>query len=100
LNGINMRVIQALNAVAAMEDRPMSKPMRLEIKKIGNSDGLILPREFMQQIDLKRGEFVHVEPLPGGGFRATPYDPDFETTMEIAEEVIDEYRDTLAALAK
>ena len=78
----------------------MSKPMRLEIKKVGNSDGIILPREFMQAFDLKRGEFLHVEALPGGGFRATPYDPDFETTMEIAEEVIDEYRDTLAALAK
>ena len=78
----------------------MSKLMRLEIKKIGNSDGLILPREFMQQLDLKRGEFLHLEPLPGGGFRATPDDPDFERSMEIADEVIDEYRDTLAALAK
>jgi putative addiction module antidote len=83
-----------------MEEKPMSKPMRLEIKKIGNSDGLILPREFMQQLDLKRGEILHLEPLPGGGFRATPYDPDFEKLMEIAEEVIDEYKDTLAALAK
>ncbi len=54
----------------------------------------------MQQLDLKRGELLYLEPLPGGGFRATPYDPDFEKTMEIAEEVIDEYRDTLAALAK
>jgi putative addiction module antidote len=83
-----------------MEGKPMSKLMRIEIKKIGNSDGLILPRDFMQQLDLKRGEFLHLEPMPGGGFRATPYDPDFEKSMEIAEEVIDEYRDTLAALAK
>ena len=29
-----------------------------------------------------------------------PYDPDFETTMEAADEVMDEYRDTLATLAK
>ena len=78
----------------------MTKLMRIEIKKIGNSDGFILPRDFMQQLDLKRGEFLHLEPMPGGGFRATPYDPDFEKSMEIAEEVIDEYRDTLAALAK
>jgi putative addiction module antidote len=78
----------------------MSKPMRLEIKKIGNSDGIILPREFMQEFDLKRGEVLYAEPIPGGGFRAIPYDPDFEKTMDIAEEVIDEYRDTLATLAK
>jgi putative addiction module antidote len=78
----------------------VTKLMRIEIKKIGNSDGLILPREFMQILDLKRGEILHLEPLPGGGFQATPYDPDFERTMEIADEVIDEYRDTLAVLAK
>jgi hypothetical protein len=29
-----------------------------------------------------------------------PYDPDFEKTMKIADEIMDEYRDTLAALAK
>jgi putative addiction module antidote len=100
LNEHEACVIQAYNYRSAEEEKPMSKLMRLEIKKIGNSDGLILPREFMQQLDLKRGEFLHLEPLPGGGFRATPYDPDFERSMEIADEVIDEYRDTLAALAK
>jgi hypothetical protein len=29
-----------------------------------------------------------------------PHDPDFQKTMEIVDEIIDEYRDTLAALAK
>ena len=33
-------------------------------------------------------------------FKLLPYDPDFEKTMEIADEIMDEYRDTLAALAK
>ncbi len=74
--------------------------MRIEIKKIGNSDGLILPRELMQRLDLKRGQFLHVIELAGGGFQAIPYDPDFEKTMEVADEIMDEYRDTLAALAK
>jgi putative addiction module antidote len=74
--------------------------MKIEIKKIGNSDGLILPRELMQRLDLKRGQQLHVTELAGGGFQALPYDPDFEATMDIAEEIMDEYRDTLAALAK
>jgi putative addiction module antidote len=74
--------------------------MRIEIKKIGNSDGLILPRELMQRLDLKRGQQLHITELAGGGFQALPYDPDFEKTMDIAEEIMDEYRDTLAALAK
>jgi putative addiction module antidote len=74
--------------------------MKIEIKKIGNSDGLILPRELMQRLDLKRGQQLHIIELAGGGFQVLPYDPDFEKTMDIAEEVMDEYRDTLAALAK
>jgi antitoxin MazE len=74
--------------------------VKIEIKKIGNSDGLILPRELMQRLDLKRGQQLHITELAGGGFQALPYDPDFEKTMEIADEIMDEYRDTLAALAK
>ena len=74
--------------------------MKIEIKKIGNSDGLLLPRELMQRLDLKRGQLLHVTELAGGGFQALPYDPDFEKTVEIADDVMDEYRDTLAALAK
>jgi putative addiction module antidote len=74
--------------------------MKLEIKRIGNSDGVILPRELMQRLDFKRGQQLHVTELPGGGLQLLPYDPDFEQTMQIADEVMDEYRDTLAALAK
>ena len=75
-------------------------PMKIEIKKIGNSDGLILPRELMQRLDLKRGQQLHIVELAGGGFQVLPYDPDFEKTMNLAGEIMDEYRDTLAALAK
>jgi putative addiction module antidote len=74
--------------------------VKVEIKKIGNSDGLILPRELVRRLDLKRGQQLHVTELAGGGFQLLPYDPDFEQTMQIVDEIIDEYRDTLAALAK
>ena len=35
--------------------------MKLEIKRLGNSDGLLLPRELMQRLDLKRGQQLHIE---------------------------------------
>jgi hypothetical protein len=54
----------------------------------------------MQRLDLKRGQQLHITELAGGGFQALPYDPDFARTLEIADEVMDEYRDTLAELAK
>ena len=74
--------------------------IKIEIKKIGNSDGFILPRELMQRLDLKRGQQLHIVELAGGGFQVLPYDPDFQKTMELAEEIMDEYRDTLTELAK
>ena len=74
--------------------------MKIQIKKIGNSHGLILPKELMQRLDLKRGQQLHIVELAGGGFQALPYDPDFEETMDIVDEIMDEYRDTLAVLGK
>jgi len=74
--------------------------MKLEIKKIGNSDGLLLPKELMQRLDLKRGQELHVTELAGGGLQLMPYDPDFEETMEAADRIMDKYKDTFAALAK
>jgi putative addiction module antidote len=74
--------------------------VKLEIKKIGNSDGLLLPKELMQRLDLQRGQELYVTELAGGGLQLMPYDPDFEETMEAADEVMDKYKDTLAALAK
>jgi putative addiction module antidote len=74
--------------------------MKIEIKKIGNSDGILLPKELMQRLDLKRGQQLHVVELAGGGFQVLPYNPDFDRTLEIADEIMDEYRDTLTALAK
>ena len=51
----------------------------------------------MQRLDLKRGQMLNVTELAGGGLQLLPYDPDFEKTIEIADEVMDEYRDTLRA---
>jgi putative addiction module antidote len=74
--------------------------MKIEIKRIGNSEGFILPRELIRRLGLKRGQELHIVELAGGGFQVLPYDPDFAKTMEIVDEIIDEYRDTLSALAK
>ncbi len=74
--------------------------MKLEVKKIGNSTGIILPRELLTKLDLQQGQWLHVTELPDGGVRLTPYDPDFEEAMGLVDEIMDEYKDTLRALAK
>ena len=73
--------------------------MKLEVKKIGNSTGLILPRELLNELKVAQGQWLHVTPLPDGGVRLIPYDPDFEQAMEVVGELMEEYRETLKALA-
>ena len=74
--------------------------MKLEVKKIGNSTGLILPRELLTRLHLEQGQWLHVTELPDGGVRLSPYDPDFDQAMAVVDEIMDEYKDTLRALAK
>ncbi|MGW5956415.1 AbrB/MazE/SpoVT family DNA-binding domain-containing protein [Methylorubrum thiocyanatum] len=74
--------------------------MKLEVKKIGNSTGVILPKDLLNRLNLQQGQWLHVSELPDGGVRLTPYDPEFGRAMSVVDEVMDEYRDTLRALAK
>jgi len=62
--------------------------------------GSFCPANSCSALDIKRGQSFHVVELAGGGLQLLPYDPDFAATMEAAEEIMDEYRDTLVALAK
>jgi putative addiction module antidote len=74
--------------------------VKIEVKKIGNSTGLILPKELVARLNLEQGQWLHVQEVPEGGVRLTPYDPDFDDAMALVDEVMDEYRDTLKVLAK
>jgi len=72
----------------------------LHIRKIGNSVGLILPKELLARLNLKEGDKVYPLEQPDGSLRLSPFDPKHAKTMEMARQVMREYRDTLAALAK
>jgi len=51
--------------------------LKLKITRIGNSAGLVLPREALQRLNAAQGDTVFLTESPDG-FRITPYDPDFE----------------------
>lgn len=74
--------------------------MKLEIKKIGNSTGVILPKELLAQLGLARGDALYVTKMPDRSIKLAPYDPDHEEAMEIARGVMKEYKDTFKALAE
>lgn len=72
----------------------------LQIKKIGNSTGLILPKELLARLKLGEGDKLHVVELTERSFKLTPYDPKHAKAMEIARRSFRKYADTYKALAK
>ncbi|HEY4985618.1 MAG TPA: AbrB/MazE/SpoVT family DNA-binding domain-containing protein [Bradyrhizobium sp.] len=67
--------------------------------QIGNSVGIILPKEVLAAMDAKKGDELTVTSAPDG-FRATPYDEEVNRQIEAGREFMRDYRDTLKALAK
>jgi putative addiction module antidote len=74
--------------------------MKLEIKKIGNSTGVILPKELLARLKLEKGDWLYASETAEGGLRLTPYDPTFEKGMRAARKAMKTYRNALAELAK
>lgn len=71
----------------------------LKLTQIGNSVGVILPKEVLARLKLEKGDTVYVTETPDG-FALTPYDPAFEEQLTLGREFMREYRDTFRALAK
>ena len=71
----------------------------LKLTQIGNSVGVILPKEVLARLRLEKGDTVYLTDTPEG-LALTPLDPSFEQQLEIGREFMREYRDTFRALAK
>ena len=71
----------------------------LKLTQIGNSVGVILPKEVLAKLKVEKGDTLYITDAPGG-VTLTPYDPDFEQQLELGREFMREYRDTFRALAK
>jgi putative addiction module antidote len=72
----------------------------IKVRKIGNSLGLLLPKETAQELDVAEGESLYLCRAPEGRFYLTPYDPEFDKQMAIAKKGMRRYRNTLRELAK
>jgi len=71
----------------------------LKLTQVGNSVGVILPKEALAQLKVEKGDSVFLTETPGG-FKLTPYDPAIEEHLKLGREIMHVYRDTLRALAK
>ena len=74
--------------------------IELKVRKIGNSLGVVLPKEAVGRLQAGEGDRLFLVEAPDGAYQLTPYDPAFEKKMRKAEDIIGRYRNTLHALAK
>lgn len=72
----------------------------LKLTQIGNSVGLILPKEALAKLNLQKGDVVYLTEAPGGNLTLSRYNEDVARQVALGEEIMDEYRDTFRALAK
>lgn len=73
--------------------------LALKLAKIGNSTGIILPKEVLAKLNVEQGDIVYLTEA-ADGMRITPYDPDFERQMALARRVAKKRRNALHELAK
>ncbi len=71
----------------------------LKLTTIGNSTGVVLPKDLLAKLRVDRGDSLYVVETPHG-IELTPYDPEFARQMDAAEDIMRSDRDVLRKLAE
>lgn len=71
----------------------------IKLTQIGNSVGVILPKEVLAKLRVEKGDTLFVTEATNG-VTLTPYDPHLDEQIEAGREFMHEYRDTFHQLAK
>jgi putative addiction module antidote len=69
----------------------------LKLTTVGNSVGVVLPKEILERLRVRKGASLYILETPRG-IELTPYDPEFARQIELAEAVMREDRDALRKL--
>jgi putative addiction module antidote len=72
----------------------------LKLTQIGNSVGVILPKEALAKLGVGKGDTLYLTEAPDGDMRISAYDQEIARQIALGEQIMDEYRDTFRALAK
>ena len=75
-------------------------PIETKVRRIGNSLGIVLPKEALQALKVQEGDVLYLTEAPEGSLRVTPERPGFQDIMKIAEDGMNRYRNALRELAK
>ena len=74
--------------------------LSFKVTTVGSSVGFILTKEALAHLKVQKGDTVYLTEAPDGSYRLTPYNPEFERQMTLAEQIMHDDRDILHALAK
>lgn len=76
-----------------------NRPNVLKIRQIGNSLGVVLPKEALAKLRAGVGDELHIVETPDG-LELRPYDPELERQLEAGRSIAKRYRNALRELAK
>ncbi|MBS0450432.1 MAG: AbrB/MazE/SpoVT family DNA-binding domain-containing protein [Proteobacteria bacterium] len=72
----------------------------IKLTQIGNSVGVILPKELLSSMNVGKGDTVYATRSADGGVTLSPYDDEFARQMEAARRIMKKRRNVLRELAK
>jgi putative addiction module antidote len=84
------------NTVCLKEQSAMTT---VKVTTVGNSAGIVLPREVLDRLRVDKGDTLYVVET-SNGVELTAYNPEFAAQIEAAERVMREDRDVLRKLAE
>ena len=73
--------------------------MKLKLRAVGTSTGVVLPKEFLVRMNVRKDEYLFAVETPDG-YLLTPYDPEVEEQVKLGRQLMAKHRDTLRALAR
>ncbi|HEU6436625.1 MAG: AbrB/MazE/SpoVT family DNA-binding domain-containing protein [Desulfovibrio sp.] len=72
----------------------------VKVRKVGNSLGMVLPKEAVARMNVREGDTIYLTEAPDGGFRLTPVNEEFAEQIGLADDIMREDRNILRELAK
>jgi putative addiction module antidote len=71
----------------------------LKLTTVGSSTGVVIPKEMLQSLKLKKGDYIYAVETPEG-YILTPYNREVEAQIEKGRAFMKQYRETFKALAE
>ena len=72
----------------------------LKITQVGNSVGVVLPKEALAKLGVQKGDVIYLTEAPDGAMRVSAYDEEVAREIEAGKAFMARYKNTLRALAK